>query len=191
MEPAKQIWLIRHGETEWSAAGKHTGRTDIPLTDAGKQRAQALGQRLAANSFALVFTSPLSRARETCRLAGFGQQARVVADLAEWDYGIFEGRRTSEIRSESPNWSIWRTDVPQGEAIEHVAERAERVIEEMSAAIGDIAVFSHGHMLRILTACWLGLPPQAGRLFALDTGSISILGYERETRVIQAWNRCV
>ena len=189
MERDKQIWLIRHGETEWSKTGRHTGRTDIALTDVGKQRAQALGQVLSGTSFALILTSPLTRARETCRLAGLGERARVVADLAEWDYGIFEGRTTSEIRSDSPDWSIWRTDVPQGEAIEQVATRAERIINEASAAIGDVALFSHGHFLRILTACWLGLPPHSGRLFALDTGSISVLGYERKTRVIRVWNR--
>jgi probable phosphoglycerate mutase len=191
MERAKEIWLIRHGETEWSQAGKHTGRTDIPLTDAGKRRAQALGQALAAKSFAVVLTSPLARARETCRLAGFGERARITADLAEWDYGIFEGRRTAEIRSEAPKWSIWDTAVSGGEGVQQVAVRAERVIEEAVAAVGDLVLFSHGHVLRILTACWLGLPAAAGRLFALDTGSISVLGYERETRVIRSWNRCV
>jgi probable phosphoglycerate mutase len=191
MERAKEIWLVRHGETEWSQAGKHTGRTDVPLTDLGKRRAQALGEALALKPFALVLTSPLARARETCRLAGFGDRARITAELAEWDYGIFEGRRTADIRSEIPSWSIWQTDVPRGEAVEQVARRAERVIEEALTAVGDVVLFSHGHMLRILTSCWLGLPPQSGRLFALDTGSISVVGFERETRVIRSWNRCM
>jgi broad specificity phosphatase PhoE len=144
---------------------------------------------LAEKSFTLVLTSPLSRARATCRLAGLGEQARVIADLAEWDYGIFEGRKTSEIRSQSPGWSIWQTEVPEGEAVEHVAARARRVIEEAATSLGDVALFSHGHMLRILTACWLGLDPRSGRLFAMDTASIGVLGYERETRVIRSWNR--
>jgi probable phosphoglycerate mutase len=161
------------------------------LTDLGERRAQALGEALALKPFALVLTSPLARARETCRLAGFGDRARITADLAEWDYGIFEGRRTTEIRSEIPSWSIWQTDVPRGEAVEQVATRAERVIEEALAAVGDVVLFSHGHMLRILTSCWLGLPPQSGRLFALDTGSISVVGFERETHVIRSWNRCM
>jgi broad specificity phosphatase PhoE len=189
MEHSKEIWAIRHGETEWSRSGQHTGRTDVPLTDTGKRQAQALGQILGKRSFTLVLTSPLSRASETCRLAGLGDRARVIADLAEWDYGIFEGRKTSEIRLELPDWSIWDTDVPEGESIEQVASRAQRVIEESVGATGDVALFSHGHMLRILTACWLGLDPRAGRLFALDTASISVLGYERETRVIRSWNR--
>jgi broad specificity phosphatase PhoE len=189
MEHSKEIWVIRHGETQWSRSGQHTGRTDVPLTEEGKRQAQALGQILAERSFTLVLTSPLRRARDTCHLSGLGERARVIADLAEWDYGTFEGRKTSEIRTELPGWSIWQTDVPEGEAIEQVTTRAQRVIEEAAAATGDIALFSHGHMLRILTACWLGLDPRCGRLFALDTASISVLGYERETRVIRSWNR--
>ena len=191
MEASNEIWLVRHGETEWSEAGKHTGRTDIPLTERGKTRAAALRPILAAKPFALVLTSPLSRARDTCLVAGLGDRAHVDPDLAEWDYGVFEGRTTLEIRAESPKWSIWRTDVPHGESIEQVAERAERVIEKAAAANGDVALFSHGHMLRILTARWLNLPPHDGRLFALNTGTISVLGYERETRVIRTWNRAV
>jgi probable phosphoglycerate mutase len=189
MEHGKEIWVIRHGETQWSQSGKHTGRTDVPLTNEGERQAQALGQVLAGRSFTLVLTSPLSRARETCRLSGFGDRARVTADLAEWDYGIFEGRKTSEIRSESPGWSIWQTDVPKGETIEQVAARAQRVIAEAAAIKGDIVLFSHGHLLRIFAACWLGLDPRSGRLFALDTASISVLGFERENRVIRTWNR--
>jgi probable phosphoglycerate mutase len=189
MERAKEIWLVRHGETEWSHGGKHTGRTDVPLTLAGERRAQAIGAAIAGKFFAAVLTSPLARARETCRLAGFGDRARITPDLAEWDYGIFEGRTTPEIREERPNWSIWSTDVPRGEGIEQVAARARRVIDEALAVGGAVVLFSHGHLLRILAACWLGLPPKSGRLFALDTGSTCVLSYERETRVIRSWNR--
>jgi broad specificity phosphatase PhoE len=184
----QEIVLIRHGETEWSETGRHTGRTDVPLTEAGKHRARTLAEALGSRSFALVLTSPLSRALETCRLAGYGAQARIEKDLSEWDYGIFEGRKTREIRAEMPQWSIWDSDVPQGESIEQVALRAERVIQQAVAAAGDVALFSHGHLLRILTTCWLRLAPRNARLLALDTGSISVLGYERETRVIRGWN---
>ena len=188
---ASELWLIRHGETEWSRSGKHTGRSDIPLTETGALRAEELRQLLGGKSFSLVLTSPLSRARETCRLAGYADQAQIEPELSEWDYGVFEGRKTSEIRAEIPAWSIWTTDVPGGETIEQVADRADRIIQKAVAAGGDVALFSHGHMLRILTACWLGLAPRDARLFALDTGAISILGYERETRVMRVWNRRV
>jgi len=191
MEYAKEIWLVRHGETEWSRTGQHTGRTDVPLTVEGERRAQALGQIMASKTFGLVLTSPLLRARETCRLAGFGDQARRNDNLVEWDYGSFEGRTTAEIQLTHPSWSVWQNDIPGGETVEQVAERARSVIEEALAATGDVALFSHGHILRILTACWLGLPPRSGQLFALDTGSVSILGYERATKVIRAWNRSV
>lgn len=189
MPNPQQIWLIRHGETEWSRSGKHTGRTDVPLTEAGKQRALELRDILAPMHFDLVLTSPLERARETCRLAGLGDRAQVTPDLLEWDYGIYEGRSTPEIRKEDPNFYIWNTDVPGGESVDAVAARAARVIQTVEATQGNVAMFAHGHILRILTACWLGLPPQGGRLFALDTGGIGILGYEHETRVIRAWNR--
>lgn len=188
MPHPQEIWLIRHGETEWSRSGKHTGRTEVPLTDAGMQRAFALRDILAPIHFALVLTSPLERARETARIAGHGERAQINADLQEWDYGIFEGRTTPEIRKDLPDWSIWRTDVPGGESVDDVATRATRVIDLVSAVHGNVALFAHGHILRILVACWLGLPPQAGRLFALETGGIGVLGYERETRVIRAWN---
>ena len=183
------IWLIRHGETEWSRSGKHTGRTDVPLTETGKQRAIELRGILASQDFSLVLTSPLERARETCRLAGFGDRAQITSDLLEWNYGVFEGRTTPEIRKDIPDWSIWRTSVPEGESIDEVAARANHVIELACATAGNVALFAHGHILRILTACWLALPPQGGRLFALDTGGVGVLGHEHETRVIRAWNR--
>ena len=188
MHHDQQIWLIRHGETEWSESGRHTGRTDVPLNEAGERRAEALRHVLGRRSFALVLTSPLARARETCRLAGLAERCQPDADLAEWHYGIFEGRKTAEIRADLPKWSIWQTNVPQGEEINGVAARADRVIEKVSAVEGDVALFSHGHLLRILAARWLGLPPQDGRFFALGTGNISTLGHERETRVISGWN---
>jgi len=184
-----ELWLIRHGETEWSRSGAHTGRTDIPLTEQGRADAAALGQVLAGRRFAMVLTSPLQRAYDTCRLAGFGGAARIDADLREWDYGDYEGRSTAEIRREAPGWSLWESGVPNGETAEQVGARAERVIARAAAADGDAALFAHGHILRILTARWLGLAPDGGRLFAMGTASVSLLGYERETRVITRWNR--
>jgi len=184
-----EIWLVRHGETEWSKSGQHTGRTDIPLTDAGRHQGEALGRHLNKRPFALVLTSPLGRARETCRLAGYGDVGQVTDDLLEWNYGIYEGRTTAAIRVEQPGWSIWTTSVPEGETVEQVGERVARVIDRAAAAPGDAALFAHAHVLRILAARWLGLPPGAGRLLALGPASISVLGYEHETRVITAWNR--
>ncbi|MGD0364425.1 MAG: histidine phosphatase family protein [Bryobacteraceae bacterium] len=183
-----EIWLIRHGETEWSLSGQHTGRTDLPLTAAGERHAGQIGRFLAGRPFALVLTSPLQRARETCRLAGYAAVAQADPDLREWDYGAYEGRTSAQIQESVPGWTIWTSPVPQGETIQQVAARAGRVIARASAAGGDVALFAHGHLLRILTACWLGLAPDAGRLFALGTASVSVLGYERETRVISGWN---
>jgi len=187
-DPRQELWLIRHGETEWSASKRHTGRTDIPLTPTGERQAAELGQSLAGRRFALVLCSPLLRARETCRLAGYGDAATVTEDLLEWDYGIYEGKTTLEIRREQPDWSIWATSVPQGESIEQVGHRARRVIQRVATSDGPVALFAHAHILRILPACWLGLPPEAGRLFVMGTASISVLGYERETRVISQRN---
>jgi probable phosphoglycerate mutase len=183
-----EVWLIRHGETAWSLSGQHTGRTDLPLTPAGETHAGEIGRELAGRPFALVLTSPLQRARETCRLAGYGGVAQVEPDLSEWDYGAYEGRTSAQIQESVPGWNIWTSPVPQGETIQQVAARASRVIERAAKAGGDVALFAHGHVLRILTACWLGLPPDGGRLFALGTASVSVLGYERETRVISQWN---
>jgi probable phosphoglycerate mutase len=188
-ERSLELWLIRHGETEWSAAGRHTGRTDVPLTAVGERQAAALGRRLAGRSFALVLVSPLTRAVETCRIAGYGGVARFTDDLLEWDYGAYEGRTTVDIRTEVPGWTIWTGNPPGGETIEQVGRRAATVIDQAIAVGGDVAMFAHGHVLRVLTACWLGLPPGAGRLLALGTASLSVLGYERETRVISTWNQ--
>jgi broad specificity phosphatase PhoE len=179
-----QLWLIRHGETEWSRSGQHTGKTDLPLTAAGEAQARDIGKLLRGRSFALVLTSPLQRARETCRLAGYGQIAAVDSNLQEWDYGEYEGRTTAAIRNERPGWSLWSDGVPGGETIAQVAARAQAVIDRVLASSGDALLFAHGHILRILTCCWLGLPPQDGRLFALATASVTALGYEHETHVI-------
>ena len=182
------IWLIRHGETEWSRSGAHTGRTDIPLTDAGRENARAVGRALAGHQFSMVLVSPLARARETCRLAGFGEAAQVDPNLSEWNYGDYEGRTTAEIRAQRPDWFLWKDGVPNGESIAQVGARADAVLMRVEPLAGDVALFAHGHILRILTARWLGLPPDAGRLFALGTATLSKLGYERETRVISEWN---
>ncbi len=187
-EPHQEIWLFRHGETEWSLSGAHTSRTDLPLTANGLKQAQELAPRLKGRKFALVLTSPMSRARETCRLVGFGDQAEVTDDLKEWDYGAYEGRSTPDIRKENPSWQLWRDGVVQGELVEHVGARVARLIERCSKVDGDVALFAHGHVLRILTAVWLGLPPGEGKLFALNTGTMSVLGYEHEYRVIRRWN---
>ena len=184
-----EIWLMRHGETEWTATGQHTGRTDIPLTATGRRQAEILGRHLGGRTFALVLTSPLSRARETCRLAGYGDLAQVTDDLREWDYGVYEGRTTAEIRQDVPGWTIFDGAVPQGETGEQVGRRAQRVIDRAIASGGDVALFAHGHILRVLGACWLGLPPSGGRYFALGTASISVLGNEHDTRVIRVWNQ--
>ncbi|MDH4154981.1 MAG: histidine phosphatase family protein [Nitrospira sp.] len=187
-ESRQELWLIRQGETEWSAAKRHTGRTDVPLTPRGERQATALGRVLADREFTSVLCSPLRRARQTCELAGYGAVATVADGLLEWDYGIYEGRTTEDMRQEEPGWSIWSTSVPKGESLEQVAQRAHGVIAQALLAKGDVLLFAHAHILRILTACWLGLPPPAGRLFVLRTASISVLGYERETRVITQWN---
>lgn len=183
-----QLWLVRHGETQWSLSGQHTGTTDLPLTDKGEQQAIRIGSFLKGRDFAVVLTSPLLRASETCRLAGFGEIAKRDPNLTEWDYGDYEGRTTSGIRKERPGWSLWKDGVPRGETIEHVATRAQAVIDRVVASPGDVLLFGHGHLLRILSCCWLGLPPDDGRLFAIATGSVSTLGYERETRVITRLN---
>ncbi len=179
---------MRHGETEWTLTGRHTGRTDIPLTDQGREEARALAPELAKRSFALVLTSPLARAAETCRLAGLGDRARKRDDLLEWSYGAYEGRTTVDIRKERPGWTLWDDGVPGGETAAQVAKRVDRVIVDLRSTPGGAAVFAHGHVLRVLAARWLGLEPAAGRLFALDPATISILGYERETPVIRSWN---
>ncbi len=187
-DPLPELWLVRHGETEWSRDGRHTGRTDLPLTPAGIEQATALRDRLAGHRFALVLSSPLRRALETSRLAGLAGEARPDPDLLEWDYGAYEGHTRAEIQRDVPGWSIWAEGVPEGERIEEVAARARRVIDRAAGAGGDVALFAHGHLLRILAACWLGLEPRAARLLALDTASIGVLGHEHGARVHRRWN---
>ncbi len=184
----RELWLIRHGETEWSLSGAHTGRTDIPLTAAGRDNAAAIGRYLGGRRFALVLVSPLQRALDTCRLAGYERDAVIDPNLREWDYGDYEGLTTPQILAQNPGWSLWTDGAPHGESPEQVAARADAVIARALAADGDVALFAHGHILRVLAARWLGLPPAAGRLFAFGTGCLSTLGFERETRVITRWN---
>ena len=183
-----ELYLVRHGETDWSRDGRHTGRTDVPLTAHGRHQAGLVGRYLGGHQFALVLTSPLARAVETCRLARLGGVALERDDLREWDYGEYEGRTTSDIRKERPGWSLWRDGVPGGESVEAVGSRADAVIAEAREAGGDVALFAHGHLLRILAARWLGLSPRDGALLALDPATVSILGYEREQSVIRLWN---
>jgi len=185
--PTQRVTVIRHGATEWSDAGRHTGRTDVPLTDEGRTQASALRACLASGSVAAAFTSPLTRATETAELAGF-PNATPLHDLREWDYGAYEGRTTAGIRGERPGWFLWRDGVPEGETVEQVGARADAALAAIRAAPGDVAVFAHGHLLRILTARWLGLDPAWGRSFALGPATLSTLGYERETPVILSWN---
>lgn len=186
-----ELWLVRHGETEWSLSGKHTSRTDVPLTALGRQRAVLLRDALTGVKFAAVLRSPMQRARETCEIAGFGEVAQVDEDLREWDYGVYEGRTTAEIQREIPGWSVWKNEIVGGETLEHVGARADAVIARALtlAPHGRVALFAHAHILRILAARWIGLEPRGGALFVLGTGTLSVLGHERETRVVTRWNR--
>jgi broad specificity phosphatase PhoE len=183
-----EILLARHGETEWSATGRHTGRSDVPLTDAGREQARALGERLADRRPKVVLSSPLSRALETCRLAGFGDQAQLRDDLVEWDYGKYEGLTTPEIRRSAPGWTVWTQPTPGGETADAVGARCDRVLEELRNIEGDVIVFAHGHLLRVLAARWIGLETQHGSRLALSTATLSALGWERETPVVRMWN---
>jgi probable phosphoglycerate mutase len=184
-----QAWLIRHAETEWSKARRHTGRTDIPLTDEGRRLARGLRDRLAGHEWAAVWCSPLSRARETCELAGLGARAQLRDELLEWDYGDYEGITTEEIRRDRPDWYLWRDGCPGGESPAAVADRVDRLIAGARALPGDVALFAHGHVLRMLAARWIGLAPDGGGRLALSTGAICALGYERDVPVIWRWNQ--
>ena len=184
---ADEVWLLRHAETEWSRTGKHTGRTDIPLTDKGREVASSLRARVKGQAFALVLCSPLSRARETAQLAGLEPSA-LNDDLLEWDYGEYEGLTTPEIREKRPDWYLWRDGVPGGESPDDVAARCDRVIAEARAVTGDVALVAHGHILRALGARWVDQPVALGGRLHLGTGSISVLGYEREVSSISRWN---
>ncbi len=179
---------MRHGETEWTLTGQHTGHTDIPLTERGRDEARALCAELSHQAFAAVFSSPLSRALETCRLSCLGEQCEAAEDLMEWDYGEYEGLTTAEIRGHKPKWSLWLDAAPGGESAADVGARVDRIVKEIRTLEGNVAVFGHGHSLRVLAARWVGLSPADGRLLALDPATISVLGYERETPVIRRWN---
>jgi broad specificity phosphatase PhoE len=189
-----ELWLMRHGETAWSLSGAHTSRSDIPLTDKGRERALKMRDFLAGTTFAKVFTSPMQRARETCEIAGLGAQAIVEEGLREWDYGEAEGKTTKEMREKynDPEWGVWTRDLVGGETVEHVGERADGVIARALDGLADgqnVALFAHAHILRILAARWIGLEARGGQFFGLGTGSVSVLGWERETRVVNHWNR--
>lgn len=185
--PDAQVWLVRHGETEWSRDHRHTSRTDLPLTAVGEQVASGLAARLSQIGFGLVLTSPLRRARDSARLAGF-PDARVEPDLSEWDYGDYEGITTSQIRRTEPDWTVWTHESPGGEKADAVATRLDRVIAVVRRQPGQSLLFGHGHALRAFTARWLGLPVRDGRLWRLDTATVSVLGYERDQAVIVKWN---
>jgi probable phosphoglycerate mutase len=182
------MWLVRHGETEWAKLGRHTGRTDIPLTALGREQASAVARRLAGHEFDSVISSPLARAMDTARLAGFGDRVTTTDDLLEWDYGRDEGLTTPEIRRDRPGWTVWADGPAGGETIEAVGARVDRVIARARASEGDTLAFAHGHVLRILAARWVDQPPSEGRLFALSTATVSVLGWEREQPVLERWN---
>lgn len=186
-----EITLVRHGETAWSLSGQHTGRSDIPLTANGEAAARALAPQLAGLSVSAVWSSPSQRARNTCALAGFGEGAVIKPDLAEWDYGAYEGITTKEILSKRPGWRLFRDGCPDGEAAADIGARADRIIAELRQASAPILIFSSSHFLRVLGARWLGLPPEDGSRFILDTTSISVLGYEHDLTepVIRRWNQ--
>jgi probable phosphoglycerate mutase len=181
-----QIIVCRHGETDWTLSGQHTGVSDIPLTEAGKQQGRDMGRRLKAFSFAHVFSSPRRRAFDTATLAGL--RAAVEPDAAEWDYGSFDGLTTPDIQAKRPGWNLFQDGAPNGESPQEVSNRADRLLHKLSALQGNIALFSHGHFLRVLTARWLGLPVEQGKHFYLSVASVGILGFERQTRVIRLWN---
>jgi probable phosphoglycerate mutase len=188
MAAAHELVVVRHGETEWSRERRHTGTTDLPLTAEGRRQADALVGLLAHRTFARVLCSPLQRAVETCRRAGLATHAELCPDATEWDYGAYEGRRTSDIRDEIPTWSVWTHEIIGGEQVDDVGARADRVIAAVRATDGDVALVAHAHFLRILAARWVGLEPRRGRSFALDPASVSVLGYEREEPIIHRWN---
>ena len=183
-----EIVLVRHGETEWSRSGQHTGRTDLPLTENGRLQADQLGSMLRGRDFILAMSSPLVRAVETSKRSGIKTSVEISNDLLEWDYGVYEGLTTAEIQRTVPGWSVWTHSIIGGESVEAVGVRADLVIDRALAAPGDTVLFAHGHLLRILAARWLGLPARDGSLFALDTATVSTLGFEHENRVMDHWN---
>jgi probable phosphoglycerate mutase len=186
-----EIYLVRHGQTEWSLSGRHTGRTDIPLTTAGEEAARKVASRLPAIDFAAVWSSPSQRARNTCTLAGFGDTVVIKDDLAEWDYGAYEGITTKDIQAQRPGWEIFRDGCPNGETAADVGARADRIITQLREINGNVLIFSSAHFLRVFATRWIGLPPEDGKRFVLDTTSISTLGYDHDLSepVIRRWNQ--
>jgi broad specificity phosphatase PhoE len=188
VEANVNVFAIRHGETAWSLSGQHTGTTDIPLTDNGRRLAERMRSVLAARAFALVLCSPMHRARETCELAGLGDKAVIDPDLAEWNYGDYEGLTPKQIQEMAPGWLIFRDGCPGGEAAEHVGARVDRVIGQSRAVNGDTVLFAHGHVLRVFVARWIGLPPGGGQHFLLNTGTLCVLGYYHKIPAVRIWN---
>lgn len=188
MASVGSVFTIRHGETEWSLNGRHTGTTDIPLTDNGRRLAELLRPALARQKFSLVLVSPLQRARETCKLAGLADAAVIDRDLVEWNYGAYEGLTPKQIHEKAPGWLIFRDGCPGGEAPEQVGARVDRVISRSRAVDGEIALFAHGHVLRVLAARWIGLPASGGQHFLLNTGTLCVLGYYHEIPAVRIWN---
>jgi probable phosphoglycerate mutase len=186
--PEQQVYVIRHGETEWSLSGQHTGVTDIPLTENGRDLAKLLHPVLSNESFALVLTSPLQRAKETCKLSGLGDQAEVDSNLTEWNYGEYEGLTPAQIHQKTPGWLLFTDGAPGGETPEQVGQRADHVIKRVRAVKGNVALFAHGHIFRVLVARWIDLPATAGRKFLLDTGTLNILSYYRGLPAVKTWN---
>jgi broad specificity phosphatase PhoE len=182
------VFTIRHGETAWSLSGQHTGATDIPLTENGRRLAERMRPALAKEAFALVLCSPMRRARETCELAGLGDRTVIDPDLVEWNYGEYEGLTPKQIHATAPGWLIFRDGCPGGETPKQIGTLVDRVIARVRATAGDIALFAHGHVLRVLAARWIGLPPGAGQHFLLDTGTLCVLGYYREIPAVRIWN---
>jgi broad specificity phosphatase PhoE len=189
MSTKQQVYLVRHGETEWTITRQHTGKTDIPLTEKGEANALKIGRYLEKNSFADILTSPRQRARRTAELAGFGQ-AKVENDLMEWDYGDYEGLTTEEIRQKAPHWNIFKDGCPHGESLDQIGQRADRLIKKVRAIKGNVLLFSHGHFLRVFGARWTGLSAEQGKCLLLNPSSLSILSYEHDVNepVIQLWN---
>ncbi|MBO9518719.1 MAG: histidine phosphatase family protein [Porphyrobacter sp.] len=183
-----EVYCIRHGETEWSLSGQHTGRTDLPLTENGRKLAAELRPAIKGHEFALVLSSPLARAKETCEIVGLGERAEIDPDLSEWDYGDYEGLTPAQIHKTVPGWMVFEDGCPGGELPSDLSRRVDRVISRINAVDGDVALFAHGHVLRVLAARWIGLPAEEGRRFLLDTGTLCILGHYRGERAIRVWN---
>jgi broad specificity phosphatase PhoE len=184
----ERMVLVRHGETEWSASGQHTSRTDLPLVQAGREQARALAPMLRGRTFTVVLSSPLKRALETCRLTGFGDAVELREELHEWDYGEYEGLTTPEIKDGRPDWDLWQDGCPGGESPDQVCARADRLLASLAKIDGEVLIFAHGHILRVLSARWMEMAVGAGARLLLSAGALCVLGHERETRVLERWN---